>query len=168
LMAKNANLSPDELQDKVVQAYRLMEEDESPGALKAIPSIPVPSVSEIMTAGNCKSQTFEVSLFKIIGVSGTLTLCGNSSSDWSAEVKFCLLVAGASVFCRSFSLDPHNLSVSFDIDTAVANAKISFTLNIHNNKACFNIKGKACIWAPFIGWKCADFDVTPFCIPLPF
>lgn len=159
LMAKHANVSADELKARLLGAL----ENQAGGKLAAVASTPV--LSAVTQSESCKSQSFEISLFKIIGLSGTLTLCGQSISDWSAELKICLLVAGAEVWCTSYKFDPHNLGVCFEPNLALAKAKLCFKLELKNNAACLNINGNACAW--IFGWQCGDFDVTAFCLPLP-
>jgi hypothetical protein len=116
-------------------------------------------------SGQCNTQEFEISLFKIIGLSGSLTLCGTSSSDWSAELQACLIVAGAKVWCTTYTFNPHNVSICYDPNVGAAKAHLCFAIQISGNKACLNISGNACVWA--LWWHCGDFNTTPFCIPLP-
>ena len=155
MMAKHANISPDELKAKLLDAVQ------NPDAV----AVPAPKLSDMKTQNSCHSQSFEVSLFKIIGVSGTLTLCGESSSDWSAELKACLMVAGSEVWCTTYKFDAHNLGVCFSPSVGIAKAKLCFNLQLSGDKACLNINGNACVWA--FGWTCGDFDTTVFCLPLP-
>jgi hypothetical protein len=157
-MAKNASLTPDELKNRILQA---LQNDQNALAN----TIAAPVISDLQAVGNCNAQSFEISLFKIIGVKGTLTLCGDSPSNWSAELKMTLIVAGADVWSTSYQFDPHNLGVCFEPNVALAKARLCFNLQLHDNKVCLNIKGNACVWA--IYWQCGDFDTTVFCIPLP-
>ncbi len=159
LMAKHAGISPEELKSKVLKA--LVDLDTTGHSDEAV----VHSVSAPTQSGDCQTQSFEVSLFKIIGISGELTLCGTNSTNWSAELKFCLVVAGSKVWCTSYKFDPHNLSVCFSPSVGLAKADLCFALQIENGKACLNVSGKACVWG--FGWKCGKFNKTLFCIPLP-
>jgi hypothetical protein len=159
-MAKHAGIPAEELKAKVLDALA------SPEAFLARATPTTPVISGLTAAGDqCQSQSFEVSLFKIIGVAGTLTLCGTNTSDWSAELQVCLVVAGSKVWCTTYKFDPHNLGVCFSPSVGIAKAKLCFTIQIKNNSACLNISGNACVWG--FGWKCGDFDTTVFCIPLP-
>lgn len=163
-MSKHAGVSAAELKEKLVPALEAAFQE---GTSEAVAAKDVSEVSLAAAAkdGNCQSQSFEVSLFKIVGISGTLTLCGTNSSNWTAELKFCLIVAGSSVWCTSYQFDPHHLRVCFSPSVGLAKADICFELQIGNGKVCLNIKGQACAWA--FGWKCGSFDKTLFCIPLP-
>ncbi len=158
-MAKHANVGADELKARLLEAF----ENQEGGKLAEVASTPI--LSDVTLSESCKSQSFEVSLFKIIGLSGTLTLCGQSPTDWSAQLKICLLVAGAEVWCTNYKFDPHNLGVCFEPDLVLAKAKLCFKLEDRNNSVCLNINGNACAW--IFGWQCGDFDVTVFCLPLP-
>lgn len=159
LMAKHANVGADELKARLLEAFENQEGEK----LAALASTPI--LSDVTLSESCKSQSFEISLFKIIGLSGTLTLCGQSPTDWSAQLKICLLVAGAEVWCTNYKFDPHNLGVCFEPDLVLAKAKLCFKLEDKNNTVCLNINGNACAW--IFGWQCGDFDVTVFCLPLP-
>lgn len=164
IMANHAGVSVDELKNNILHALveegnrQLSNKQEDQGAA-------IPTLSSIQANGNCESQDFEISLFSIVGVKGSLTLCGSDSSDWSAELKLCLIVAGSSVWCTSYKFDPHNLGVCFSPSVGLAKAKLCFSLNIETNKVCLNLNGNACAWA--FGWHCGSFDTSLFCIPLP-
>jgi len=159
-MAKTAGIPADELKAKVVAAL------EDPQALLREAEVSLPTISDAKKTGSdCETQSFEVSLFKIVGLSGDLTLCGTSSSNWSAELKACLIVAGSKVWCTTYKFDPHNLSICYSPSVGVAKADLCFKIQIRGNRACLNISGKACVWG--FGWRCGDFDTTVFCLPLP-
>jgi len=161
-MAETAGVSVDELKDKIINAIEGIGQNVRSVATTA----DHPTVGALTKSSNdCDSQKFSISLFEIIGLSGELTLCGTSSSDWTASLKVCLVVAGAEVWCTTYKFDPHNLGVCFSPSVGVAKADICFNLNISDDKVCLNINGKACYWA--FGWSCGKFDTTVFCIPLP-
>lgn len=160
-MAKTAGVSVDELKERVIGAIESLGQDARTAALE-----PHPEVSALTkTSNDCDSQKFSISLFKVIGLSGELTLCGTSSSNWTASLRVCLIVAGAELWCTTYKFDPHNLGVCFSPNVGVAKADICFNLKLSSGKACLNISGKACYWA--FGWSCGKFDTTVFCIPLP-
>ncbi|MGH1334531.1 MAG: hypothetical protein ACRBFS_00270 [Aureispira sp.] len=163
LMANHAGVSVEELKNNLLSVLveegkrQLNNKQEDQGVV-------IPVLSSIQANGDCETQDFELSLFKIIGVKGSLTLCGSGSS-WSAELKICLVVAGSSVWCTSYRFDPHNLSVCFSPSVGIAKAKLCFNLDIETNKVCLRLNGNACVWA--FGWHCGSFDTSLFCIPLP-
>ncbi|HWD25636.1 MAG TPA: hypothetical protein VG387_00620 [Rhizomicrobium sp.] len=159
-MAGFAGVSPAELKASISSALQ-----SSTAAWQSAPTHQTFKVPATTKSAQCETQDFEISLFKIIGVAGSLTLCGTSTSDWSAELQVCLLVAGSKVWCTTYKFDPHNLGVCFSPSVGVAKADLCFALQINGNRVCFNINGKACIWT--FGWHCGDFNVTPFCLPLP-
>ncbi len=166
-MAQYADVSADELKAKVLTA--LQDELESTASLKteqAAIVAPFPVLSDVEKSGECYTQDFEISLYKIVGLKGSLTLCADSSFDWSAELNVCLVVAGASVWCISYKFDPHNLGVCFEPNVGVAKAKLCFNIETKHDKVCLNLDGKACVLG-FFGWNCESFDTTLFCIPLP-
>ncbi len=161
-MARYDDVSPDELKHRLLNALQesnVVQQVEVPVGGREV------SLSNVTQDGNCHSQEFSISLFDIVGVKGKLTLCGDSSSNWSADLQTCLIVAGASVWCRSVTFDPHHVSVCYNPDVGIAKAHLCFTLQLAPGKICLNLKGEACVWA--FGWECGSFDVTPFCLPLP-
>ncbi|MDN3380747.1 MULTISPECIES: hypothetical protein [unclassified Pseudoalteromonas] len=169
MMAKHAGMSAAEIKKHVIKAIEkdatkgmLNGFSESAGAIGEIDNITLGTLSK--AKNECLTQDFEVSLFKIIGIKGTLTVCGSSTNDWTATLKVCLIVAGASVWCTQYTFDPHNISVCFSPSVGLAKADLCFRIEIHNNKVCLGLSGKACYWA--FGWKCANFNETLFCIPL--
>lgn len=158
-MAKYANVSASVLKIKLLDALQ------NQGEVELTTAMPFPRLSDVTPVNDCTSQSFEISLFKIVGLAGTLTLCGDQSTkNWSAELKACLLVADSKVWCTSYRFDPHNISVCFEPNVGVAKAKLCFKLEIANDKICLNINGNACLWA--FGWQCGNFDTTVFCLPL--
>lgn len=168
LMAAHAGKSPEELKAILsagLEQHFLLKQKlqyaPAPTA-KAAPSV---SLAATTQSGDCNTQSFNITLFDVIGLSGTLTLCGTSTSDWSAQLKVCLVVLGAEVVCYQFAFDPHNLGVCWSPNVGIAKASICFNLEISSNKVCLNISGNACVWG--FGWHCGDFNVTPFCLPLP-
>jgi len=162
VMANHAGTSPEELKDKVLTALtKVVEQRQNQGEDAAINPIPV--LSEAKVNGDCTTQDFSFSLYDIIGIKGSLTLCGSSTSDWSATLKFCLTVAGSSVWCTSYQFDQHNFHVCFSPSVLLAKAKICFNIDIHTNKVCLRLNGNACVWG--FGWHCGSFDTTLFCIP---
>lgn len=164
LMANHAGVSVEELKKNILSV--LAEEGQRQlNSKQEEEGIATPVLSGIQADGDCERQDFELTLFEIIGVKGSLTLCGSGSSNWSAELKVCLVVAGSSVWCTTYRFDPHNLSVCFNPSVGIAKAKLCFSLTIETNKVCLNLSGDACVWA--FGWHCGSFDVSLFCIPLP-
>lgn len=117
------------------------------------------AVGEAASDGDCVGRDFNVSLFGIVGISGSVNFCGSSSSDWSATVHLCLDVAGSSVWCTDYTLSPQNVSVCFNPDLAAVKAKLC--IGIVGANHCFNVNGNACYWA--FGWHCEDFNETLFC-----
>ena len=117
------------------------------------------NVGEGQASGDCVKRTFDVSLFKVVGISGYIEFCGSSSSDWSANVHICLDVAGSSVWCTDYTLSPQNLSVCFNPDLALVKGQLC--IGIVGANHCFNIHGNVCYWG--FGWHCADFNQTLFC-----
>lgn len=165
-MAASANMSIADVKEKILPALedcarKLSTEVETKRSfLEAMPII-----SDVTADGNCHSISFAADLHKIIGVSGTVTLCGTSIHDWSARVQICLVVAGAEVWCENFEMGADNLKYCVSPNMGIAKADICFSLEF-SSKMCFRITGEACIWA--LGWHCGNVDVTPFCIPLPW
>lgn len=159
-MAMHAKIDPDELKAKVLKA---LQGHAAAKDLAVASDFPV--LSDAIKNGSCHTQSFEISLFKIIGLSGSLTLCGDSSTDWSAELKVCLLLAGSEVWCTSYKFDPHNLGVCFEPSVGAAKARLCFNLELVGDKVCLRISGNACVF--LFGWQCGDFDTTVFCLPLP-
>lgn len=159
-MAKHAQIGPDELKAKVLKALQGHADGKDLAVARTFPVL-----SDATKKDSCHTQSFEISLFKIIGLSGSLTLCGDSSTDWSAELKVCLLLAGSEVWCTSYKFDPHNLGVCFEPSVGLAKARLCFNLELGVDKVCLHISGNACVW--IFGWQCGDFDTTVFCLPLP-
>jgi len=165
LMSKQAGVSADQLKAQIHNAIAALDNDAAQGMQTGDDSALADlALSSPQSANNCISQDFEVSLFKVIGIKGTLKVCGSSTSDWTAELKVCLTVAGASVWCTHYTFNPHNMSVCFSPSVGVAKAKLCFGLSIHSNKICLGVSGRACYWR--FGWKCAKFDEAIFCIPV--
>lgn len=163
LMANHAGVSVDELKSNLLNT--LVEEGQKQlKQYEGAVTLPAPVLSKAVVSGDCETQNFEVTLFEIIGVRGSLTLCG-TSSNWSAELKVCLVVAGASVWCTTYTFDAHNLSICFSPSVGIAKAQLCFALNIERDKICLGLNGNACVWA--FGWNCGSFDISLFCIPLP-
>lgn len=164
LMSKHAGLPAATLKEKIIPALEQsfqgsFLEAQGPGDLSQV------KLEDIAEAESCRSQSFEVSLFKIIGIKGTLKLCGTNSSNWTANLEFCLIVAGSSVWCTSYTFDPHHLRICFSPSVGIAKADLCFELQYGNGKICLNVKGQACVWA--FGWTCGSFDKTLFCLPTP-
>lgn len=166
LMSQSSGQSVHELKESIIPALEAYAQGDERllAQMEAQEGMHLNLTNAIMD-GDCASQSFEISLFKIIGLKGELKLCGTSASDWTAELKICLIVAGSSVWCTSYTFNPHNVGVCFSPSVGLAKADICFSLEIRHDKACLNIKGKACVWG--LGWHCGSFDKTPFCIPLP-
>jgi hypothetical protein len=164
-MAKEADMPASDLKEKVMtELAAVFEGTADAGRVGNDVGNLEFTLGEAKESGECHTQEFEISLYKIIGLSGELTLCGTSMDDFSAELKFCLVVAGAKVWCASYSFDPHNLSVCFSPDVGAAKAQICFHLRPRGNSLCLAISGEACIWT--IWWQCERFDETLFCIPI--
>lgn len=161
-MAAHAKMSPQDLKNKILPVLEGMA---TPGLAAAQVTPTAFQLPATTKAAQCETQRFEISLFRIVGISGTATLCGTGAHDWSLELKFCLVLAGAEVWCTSYKFDPHNLGVCFNIDIALLNGQICFKLLVDATKICLNLNGKLCVWA--LGWHCDQFDVTPFCLPIP-
>jgi len=167
MMAKEAGLEPALLKEKILtglegisqEAYPMIREAEIPHK----PALRLLNVSELKDS-NCKSQKFEISIYKIIGASVEVNLCGTNSTNWSADVKVCLIIAGSCVLSRSFRLDPHNIETCLTLEAGVGWLRICVGLRQRGNKLCVRAHGKGCLWA--LGWRCADFDVEPVCFVL--
>ncbi|SLN25303.1 hypothetical protein PEL8287_01152 [Roseovarius litorisediminis] len=167
MMAKHAGMPAAEVKKKVLNGIANSLGADGTAELTTVSSAPVLSdlaLAPRTVADDCATQDFEVSLFKIIGIKGSLKVCGTNTSNWTAELKVCLIVAGASVWCTTYHFDPHNLSVCFSPTVGVAKADLCFTVSIHSNKICLSIKGKACVWG--LGWHCGKFNEQLFCIPI--
>lgn len=162
LMSGHAGIAADKLKEQIISA---LEVNVSGGPQTTSLSPVTFTVPSSKQAGPCETQDFEISLFKLIGVRGSLTLCGSGSSNWTAELKLCIILAGASVWCTTYKFDPQNLGVCFDINVGLANVNLCIKLMVSPKRVCLNLSGRACIWA--FGWQCENFDTTPFCIPLP-
>jgi hypothetical protein len=149
-LAKIANKDADTLKNNYMKAI----EDHPKNAN----SIQV-STTDAIEEGSCVRRKFDVSLFKVVGVSGEVKFCGSSGSDWEAHVHICLNVAGDSVWCTNYKLSPHDAHVCFHPHLVVAKAQLC--IGIKGQRSCFNISGNACYWG--FGWHCADFDENLFC-----
>ncbi len=163
-MATHAGIPAADVKAKVVAGLQAFIAG-APVAANAQTALPAFKLGTPSTSGSCTTQTFDITLYDIIGIRGSLTLCGTSPDDWSAELQVCLVVAGASVWCTNSKFDSHNLGICFDINVAVAKVHLCFVLVIGSGRICFNINGQACVWA--VWWHCENFNITPFCIPLP-
>jgi hypothetical protein len=163
-MSKHAGVSPAELKAKLIPA---LEGAFGEGAAETTAARNVPGVRlmAVEQKGNCSSQSFEVDLFSIVGVGGTLTLCGTNSRNWSAKLKWCLIVAGSEVWCTSYEFNPHDLRVCSSPRLGAVKAKLCYKLKPRHGKICVSIKGRACAWT--FGWKCGRFNKALFCISLP-
>lgn len=164
MMAEHAGIPAPELKAKVMGAIANLTGDASNG-LTSQEGAPISdlALTTAQTNDDCISQDFSVSLFEIVGIKGTLKVCGKNASNWSAKLEVCLTVAGASVWCTSYAFGTHNLSVCFSPSVGIAKANLCFDIERHSNKICLNISGNACYWR--FGYKCANFDETIFCIP---
>lgn len=110
-------------------------------------------------SNDCLERTFDVSLFKVVGVSGKITLCGLGTSDWMAQLHLSLDVAGSSVWSTDYTLSARNSSVCFSPDLFVVKGRLC--VGLVGSNLCFNINGNICYWG--FGWQCADFNQTLFC-----
>jgi hypothetical protein len=111
-------------------------------------------------SGSCVKRDFDIGLSSMIGLSGYVEFCANSSSDWTAAFHVCLNVAGSSVWCTDETLTPTNAQLCYHPTLVVAKADLC--LAIQGSNHCFNISGDACYWA--LGtWSCVDFNETLFC-----
>ena len=158
-MSKHAGIPAEELKVKLLDALSNLDQ------IDQTDEVPAPQISAVKSSGNCHTQSFSVSLFKVIGISGDLTLCGTNSSNWTAELKVCLIVAGSKVWCTSYQFDPHNLKICYSPSVGLAKADLCFNLKLSGNKACLNVSGKACVWG--FGWRCGNFNKSLFCLPIP-
>ncbi|HIE00836.1 MAG TPA: hypothetical protein EYP59_11210 [Thiotrichaceae bacterium] len=164
MMAKEAGLEPALLKDNILtglegisqEAYPMIRETED-SHKQALRLLDVPELKD----SNCKSQPFEISIYKIIGASVEVNLCGTNLTNWSADVKVCLIIAGSCVLSRSFRLDPHNAETCLTLELGVGWLRICVALRQRGNKLCVRAHGKGCLWV--LGWHCANFDVEPVC-----
>ncbi|HVW64653.1 MAG TPA: hypothetical protein VHB01_06520 [Nitrosospira sp.] len=163
-MAKHAGVSAAELKAKLVPALEGVFGRGAPETT-AVSNAPGVKLTAVEQEGDCRSQSFEVDLFSIVGVGGKLTLCGTNSHNWSAKLTTCLIVAGSSVVCQSYKFDPHDLSVCLNPNAAAAKAKLCYKLRFRHGKICMSVKGRACVWS--FGWRCGSFSKALFCIGLP-
>lgn len=163
-MSKHAGVSAAELKAKLIPALEgaFGQGAPEPTAAKNVPGVRLTAVEQ---KGDCRSQSFEVDLFSIVGLSGKLTLCGTNSHNWSAKLTQCIIVAGSSVWCNSYRFDPDDLRACFRPSAAVVKAKLCYKLKLKHGKICASIKGRACGWS--FGWKCGSFNKALFCISLP-
>lgn len=150
-LARQANTTPEKLRSQ----YEALLANHPEG----LREISVNVTESKASSGDCVRRDFEISLFKIVGVSGYVEFCGSSGSDWKATFKICLTLAGSSVWCTEYTLSSQNASICFHPDLALVKADLC--IGIVGSRLCFNIKGKACYWA--FGWHCAEFNETLFC-----
>lgn len=162
-MSKHAGLSPAELKAKLSPALERAF-GESAAETTVAGNIPGARLTAVEQKGNCSSHSFEVDLFRIVGVGGILTLCGTNSRNWSAKLKWCLIVAGSEVWCTSYEFNPHDLRVCSSPRLGAVKTKL-YKLKPRYGKICASIKGRACVWT--FGWKCGSFNKALFCMSLP-
>lgn len=163
-MSKHAGVSPAELKAKLIPALEgaFGERATEITAARDVQGVRLMALEQ---KDNCSSQSFEVDLFSIVGLGGTLTLCGTNSHNWSAKLKTCIIVAGSEVWCTTYKFDPHDLSVCFNPNAAAVKGKFCYKLKLRRGKICASVKGRACVWT--FGWKCRSFKKALFCISLP-
>jgi hypothetical protein len=163
-MAKHAGVSAAQLKAKLIPALEVAFGEGAPEATAA-KNTPGVRLTAVEQDGDCRSQSFEVDVFSIVGVSGKLTLCGTNSHNWSAKLTTCLVVAGSPLVCQSYKFDPHDLSVCLNPNAAAAKAKLCYKLKLRHGKICATLKGRACVWS--FGWRCGSFNKALFCMSLP-
>ncbi len=159
MMAAHADMPVDKLKEKILSAVKA-DLDQPAALMASAPMARVPVLGTLKATDDCKTLPFEVSLFKIIGIGGELKVCG-TIEDWQAEFKQCLMVACANVWCTSYNLDSHNVSVGFHPSVGLAGVDLTFTLSVDAHKICLRVSGSA--WYIF---DKASFDQTLFCIPM--
>ncbi|CAK8713166.1 hypothetical protein GCAAIG_02485 [Candidatus Electronema halotolerans] len=161
MMAAHADMPVDKLKEQILSAIsRDAAEPATAAPMVRAAAARMPVLGALKTVDNCKTQPFEVSLYKIVGIGGELKVCG-TPSDWQAELKVCLIVAGAKVWCTSYNFDSHNVTVGFHPNVGLAGADLSLTLSFDVHKICLSAAGS--VW--YIFGK-ESFDQRLFCIPM--
>jgi hypothetical protein len=149
-LAKFAKTSPEDLKRRY--EARLAEHPQNLQKIEIKLGDPVRS-------GDCLTQPFNIGLFNIIGLSGSVQFCENGGNDWSATGHVSLDVAGSSVWSTDYTLSPNNTSVCYHPSFFAVKADLCF--GIMGDKHCFTVSGDACYWAGT--WNCGNFDKTVYC-----
>ncbi len=163
MMSEQSGLEPAVLKEKILTQLENFV-DQGLADVPYTQSVRILEPSTDLVKDNCKTLSFGIDIFKIVGMSAEITLCGDSSW-WTAEVKVCLILAGACVLSRTFTLDPYTLETCLTLEAGVAWARICIGLEQRGNRLDVRTHGKGCYW--FFGWNCDTFDVTPVSFPLP-
>lgn len=125
---------------------------------RPLPKTQVTSTKAKKTTDDCTEKNFDISLLDVIGIRLGVKFCGDSS-DWSADVKLCLLAFGDELSCYNLHLDSQNAEICLSPNFGIA--KFQICVGLRGSNVCLYVKGEACFWA--FGWHCADFNEQLFC-----
>ncbi len=149
-LAKESGLAPDEFKRHYVDA---ISRDEALGAEPGEVTL-----GTLETVQRCKKQDFSADVWKIVGVNGTLTLCG-PESDWSLTPVINWTVANVKVWTRKYTFSKAKQEIHDGFELVAVRA--SYTLGIKTDGWCVYVKGSAGYWKGT--WKDSKFDKTLLC-----
>jgi hypothetical protein len=125
---------------------------------RPLSQLKVTAGDSVRTADDCEEKNFDISILDVIGIRLGVKFCGEGS-DWSAQIKLCLLAFGSELSCYEFTLSPQDTRICLKPNFGIA--KFEICVGVRGPNACLFIEGQACVWT--FGWHCADFDQTLFC-----
>lgn len=160
-MARVAGEDTTALKEKIIVALEQYDKGEGIVERKGVRLSEAPP-SEVKKG--CQSQRYAFDIWGVVGISGTLTLCGSDMNDWYADMRLCLVVASSEVWCTTYRFDNTHLEVCVNPNVGVAKANICAGISQNGTRLCLHLSGSGCYW--IFGWRCGDFDVTPVCLRL--
>ena len=116
------------------------------------------TLGQMVTVDRCKEQPFNASIWKIIGVKGSMKLCG-PESDWVLTLTITFIVAGMDVATRTYTLSKKKAEVHDTIELFVFRA--SYTIALTTDRWCVKIGGSVGYWKGT--WHDHGFNKTLFC-----
>ncbi len=137
-IAKESGLAPAEVKRRYLDA---LGRDDLVGA--DAPGEPVVSLGEMVTLARCKEQPFEASIWKMIGIKGSMKLCG-PEDNWSMTLKLIFVLAGVDVASRTYTLSKKKAEMHDTIELFVFRA--SYTIGMTTDKWCVVIGGTVGYW----------------------
>lgn len=149
-LAKASGLPPDEVRRRYIEA---ITQDEALGAAEAEVVLGTPE-----TLDRCKVQPFSASIWKIVGVNGTLKLCG-PESDWSLTTVLNFTAADVRVMTREYTLSRRKAEIHDEFELFAVRA--SYKLGLKTDGWCVYLGGSVGYWKG--KWYDHGFQKTLFC-----
>ena len=149
-LAKLSGLPPDEVKRRYADA---ISQDEALGAAEGEVVLGTPE-----TLDRCKVQPFSASIWKIVGVNGTLKLCG-PESDWSLTAVLNFTAADVPVATRKYTLSRRKAEIQDKFELFAVRA--SYKLGMKTDGWCVYLGGSVGYWKG--KWYDHRFDKTLFC-----